>query len=56
MDATPRIAIVEASFKFGKIAQLDGAVSTALRNFAMRLTPPRVVANELLKNARLSLD
>jgi 2-polyprenyl-6-methoxyphenol hydroxylase-like FAD-dependent oxidoreductase len=48
--------IVEASFKFGRIAQLDGAVSTALRNFVMRLTPSRVVAKELLKNARFELD
>ncbi|HEX6276324.1 MAG TPA: FAD-dependent monooxygenase, partial [Polyangiaceae bacterium] len=48
--------IVEASYKFGQIAQLDGAVSTAIRNFVMRLTPPGVVRKQLLRNARFSLD
>jgi 2-polyprenyl-6-methoxyphenol hydroxylase-like FAD-dependent oxidoreductase len=48
--------IVEASYRFGKIAQLDGAVSTAVRNLALRLTPSRVVAKELLKNAAFRLE
>jgi len=57
---TKRVArtsrIVEASYKFGRIAQLDGAVSTALRNLVMRATPASVVAKELRKNAEFRLD
>jgi len=47
--------IVEASYSFGRIAQLDGAVSTALRNFAMRLTPASVVEKQLREAARFEL-
>ena len=47
--------IVEASYGFGRIAQLDGAVSTALRNFAMRLTPASVVEKKLRDAARFEL-
>jgi 2-polyprenyl-6-methoxyphenol hydroxylase-like FAD-dependent oxidoreductase len=48
--------IVEASRSFGKIAQLDGALSSALRNFAMRLTPASVVRKQLLESAEFKLE
>jgi 2-polyprenyl-6-methoxyphenol hydroxylase-like FAD-dependent oxidoreductase len=48
--------IVEASWKFGRIAQLEGAVSTALRNFMMRLTPASVVRKQLLEAAQFRLE
>ncbi len=48
--------IVEASWIFGRIAQLEGAVSTALRNFAMRLTPASVVRKQILEAAEFRLD
>src|SRR6185436_10843760 len=47
----PTTRIVEASYSFGRIAQLEGAVSTALRNFVMRLTPASVVQKQLRKAA-----
>lgn len=48
--------VVEASRSFGKIAQLDGSVSTALRNFAMRLTPASVIRKQLLESAEFRLE
>jgi 2-polyprenyl-6-methoxyphenol hydroxylase-like FAD-dependent oxidoreductase len=48
--------IVEASWKFGRIAQLEGAVSTTLRNFAMRLTPASVVRKQILEAAEFRLE
>jgi 2-polyprenyl-6-methoxyphenol hydroxylase-like FAD-dependent oxidoreductase len=48
--------IVEASWKFGRIAQLEGAVSTALRNFLMRLTPASVVKKQVLEAAQFRLE
>lgn len=48
--------IVNASYSFGRIAQMEGAVSTALRDFAMRLTPESVVKKQLLKGAEFRLD
>jgi 2-polyprenyl-6-methoxyphenol hydroxylase-like FAD-dependent oxidoreductase len=48
--------VVEASWKFGRIAQLEGTVSTALRNFAMRLTPASVVKKQILEAAEFRLE
>jgi 2-polyprenyl-6-methoxyphenol hydroxylase-like FAD-dependent oxidoreductase len=48
--------IVEASWSFGRIAQLEGAVSTALRNFVMRLTPASVVEKQLRQAATFTLE
>jgi 2-polyprenyl-6-methoxyphenol hydroxylase-like FAD-dependent oxidoreductase len=47
--------IVDASYGFGRIAQLDGVVSTALRNLAMKLTPASVVEKKLREAARFEL-
>jgi len=48
--------IVEASRSFGRIAQLEGMVSTALRNFAMRLTPASIVRKQLLEAAEFEVE
>jgi 2-polyprenyl-6-methoxyphenol hydroxylase-like FAD-dependent oxidoreductase len=48
--------VVEASWKFGRIAQLEGTVSTALRTFAMRLTPASVVKKQILEAAEFRLE
>jgi 2-polyprenyl-6-methoxyphenol hydroxylase-like FAD-dependent oxidoreductase len=48
--------IVKASWSFGRVAQLEGAFGTALRNFAMGLTPASVVKKQLREGARFTLD
>lgn len=48
--------IVEASYRFGRIAQLEGAVGTALRNFALCLTPASVVRKQLLEAGRFRVQ
>jgi len=49
-------SIVEASFRFGKVAQLENPVAIALRNFMVRLTPESVVQKQLARAASFSLD
>jgi 2-polyprenyl-6-methoxyphenol hydroxylase-like FAD-dependent oxidoreductase len=48
--------VVEASYRFGRIAQLEGAVGAALRNVALRLTPASVVKKQLIAGARFRLE
>jgi 2-polyprenyl-6-methoxyphenol hydroxylase-like FAD-dependent oxidoreductase len=48
--------IVEASFQFGRIAQLEGRFTTWLRDLALRATPESQIRDRLRKNARFSLD
>jgi 2-polyprenyl-6-methoxyphenol hydroxylase-like FAD-dependent oxidoreductase len=49
-------SIVHASFRFGRVAQLESRVGIGVRNALMRLTPASVVQKQLLANARFSLD
>ncbi|HYP98327.1 MAG TPA: FAD-dependent monooxygenase [Polyangiaceae bacterium] len=48
--------IVNASWQFGRIAQLEGSFSTWLRDLALRATPESQVRARLRENARFSLD
>jgi len=48
--------IVNASWQFGRIAQLEGGFSTWLRDFALRATPASQVRARLRENARFSVD
>jgi 2-polyprenyl-6-methoxyphenol hydroxylase-like FAD-dependent oxidoreductase len=48
--------IVHASFRFGKVAQLESRAGIWIRNALMRLTPASVVEKQLLANARFSLE
>jgi len=48
--------IVNASWTFGRVAQLEGRFSTWLRDLAMRATPEAQVSARLRENARFSLD
>jgi len=48
--------IVEASWRFGKIAQLENPVAIALRNLLVRMTPASITHQELRKAAAFSLD
>ncbi|HEX5098733.1 MAG TPA: FAD-dependent monooxygenase [Polyangiaceae bacterium] len=48
--------IVEASFRFGKIAQLRNPIGIFLRNLVLRLTPEGVVQRELARAAEFSLE
>lgn len=48
--------IVNASFQFGRIAQLDGRLSTWFRDLALRLTPQSQIAARLRENAAFSLE
>jgi len=48
--------IVNASWNFGRVAQLEGKLSTWFRDLAMRATPEAQVRARLRENARFSLD
>ena len=48
--------IVNASWQFGRIAQLEGSFSTWLRDLALRATPESQVRARLRENARFALD
>ncbi len=48
--------IVNASFQFGRIAQLDGRFSTWLRDLALRATPQSQIRARLRENSIFSLD
>ncbi len=44
--------IVEDSFKFGKIAQLEGRASTWLRDMLLAATPAKLVRERMLAASR----
>ena len=48
--------IVNASFQLGRVAQLEGAFTTWLRDLAMRATPEKQIRKKLRENAQFSLD
>lgn len=48
--------IVHASFRFGKVAQLESRAAIWVRNTLMRLTPSSFVQKQLLANARFALE
>ncbi|HET7545999.1 MAG TPA: FAD-dependent monooxygenase [Polyangiaceae bacterium] len=48
--------IVNASFQFGRIAQLEGGFTTWLRDLALRATPDAQIRARLRDNAQFSLD
>jgi len=48
--------IVNASWNFGRVAQLEGKLSAWFRDLAMRATPEAQVRARLRENARFSLD
>jgi 2-polyprenyl-6-methoxyphenol hydroxylase-like FAD-dependent oxidoreductase len=48
--------IVEASYRFGKLAQLENPFGAWLRNSLLRLTPASVVMKQLREGAVFSLD
>ncbi|MEO6598682.1 MAG: FAD-dependent monooxygenase [Polyangiaceae bacterium] len=48
--------IVNASWQFGRLAQLDGRVSCWLRDLALRATPQSVIQRRLRESAHFSLD
>jgi 2-polyprenyl-6-methoxyphenol hydroxylase-like FAD-dependent oxidoreductase len=48
--------IVEASFRFGKLAHVENRLAIALRNALFRLMPERIVQKELRRAAAFSLD
>ncbi|HEY3256791.1 MAG TPA: FAD-dependent monooxygenase [Polyangiaceae bacterium] len=48
--------IVNASWQFGRIAQLEGGFVTWLRDLALRATPESQVRARLRENAQFSLD
>jgi 2-polyprenyl-6-methoxyphenol hydroxylase-like FAD-dependent oxidoreductase len=48
--------IVEASHRFGKLAQLENPLGAWLRNALLRLTPASVVLKQLREGAGFSLD
>ena len=48
--------IVNASWQFGRIAQLEGRLSTWLRDLALRATPASQVRARLRENAQFFLD
>jgi 2-polyprenyl-6-methoxyphenol hydroxylase-like FAD-dependent oxidoreductase len=48
--------IVEASFRFGKVAQLENRFAIFLRNALFRLTPEGVVQKQLRRAAEFTLD
>ena len=55
-ERVPRTtAIVEASRRFGQIAQLRNPFAVWLRNWLLRLTPQRTIRKQLLKNASFVL-
>jgi len=52
----PTTKIVEGSLRFGKIAQIENPVAIWFRNLMLRLTPKRVVRQQLRQNAGFSLE
>ena len=48
--------IVQASFRFGKLAQMKNPFAIFLRNLVLRMTPEGVVQKELARSAKFSLD
>ena len=48
--------IVNQSFRFGKLAQLENPLAIWLRNTLLRLTPEGVVQKELRRSAEFSLE
>ena len=48
--------IVNASWQFGRIGQLDGRLATWLRDLALRATPQSQIRARLRENAAFSLD
>ena len=48
--------IVNASWQFGRVAQLEGRFTTWLRDLALRATPASQIRAKLRDNARFSLD
>jgi 2-polyprenyl-6-methoxyphenol hydroxylase-like FAD-dependent oxidoreductase len=48
-------AIVEASWRFGRLAQMEGRFSCWLRDLALRATPQKVILRQLLEGASFSL-
>lgn len=48
--------IVEASYRFGKVAQLESRAGIWGRNALLRLTPASAVQERLLENARFSVE
>lgn len=48
--------IVNASWQFGRLAQLEGRVVTWLRDLALRATPDSQIRARLRENAQFSLD
>ncbi|MEO8978931.1 MAG: FAD-dependent monooxygenase [Polyangiaceae bacterium] len=49
-------AVVNASWQFGRLAQLDGRASCWLRDLALRATPRSVIERRLREDAHFSLD
>jgi 2-polyprenyl-6-methoxyphenol hydroxylase-like FAD-dependent oxidoreductase len=49
-------AIINDSWRFGRLAQLEGRVSTWLRDTILRMTPPNVVEKKMRESAKFSLD
>jgi 2-polyprenyl-6-methoxyphenol hydroxylase-like FAD-dependent oxidoreductase len=47
--------IVEASYRFGKVAQLQNPLGAWFRNTVLRLTPASVVMNQLRESARFTV-
>jgi 2-polyprenyl-6-methoxyphenol hydroxylase-like FAD-dependent oxidoreductase len=48
--------IVEASYRFGRIAQLESRAAIWVRNTLMRLTPASLVEKQLRESARFSVE
>jgi 2-polyprenyl-6-methoxyphenol hydroxylase-like FAD-dependent oxidoreductase len=48
--------VVQASFRFGKLAQIENRLAIFLRNALLRLTPEGVVQKELRRAAEFSLE
>ena len=48
--------IVEASFRFGRLAQLENRLAIFLRNALFRALPESMVQKELRRAAQFSLD
>ncbi len=48
--------IVNGSWQFGRVAQLEGRFTSWLRDLALRATPASQVSARLRENARFSLD
>ena len=48
-------AVVNASWRFGRVAQMEGRLSCWLRDLALRSTPQSVIRRRLLESASFSL-